>query len=78
MQSRASSAKMVMQPTGASLVGGSNPGPRSAEFCAAAAAAARSQRTRIRTTDRKLCVGCVTIQPEVVLWRQAFPLLAAF
>ena len=32
----------------------------------AAAAAAKSQQTRIRTTDRKLRVGCVTIRPAVV------------
>ena len=31
-----------------------------------AAAAAKSQQTRVRTTDRKLCVGCVTIRPAVV------------
>ena len=53
---------MVVQPTGASLVGGSNP----VRVNAAAAAAAKSQPTRIRTADRKLYVGCVTIRPAVV------------
>ena len=53
---------MVMQRSGVFWVGGSNPG---AEFDAAAAAA-KSQQTRIRNTDRKFCVGRVTIRPAVV------------
>ena len=53
---------MVMQRSRFFLVGGSNPG---AEFDAAAAAA-QSQQPRIRTTNRKLSVGCVTIRPAVV------------
>ena len=55
---------MVVQPTRVSLVGGLNPGR--GEFLAAAAAAAKSQPTRIRTADQKLYVGCVTIRPPVV------------
>ena len=39
--------------------------PRSAEY-GAAAAAANSWPTRIRTADRKLCAGYVTIQPAVM------------
>ena len=38
--------------------------PRSGDFDAAAAAA-KSQQTRIRTTYRKHCVSCVTIRPRV-------------
>ena len=54
---RASSGRMVMQLTPHLLVG---------EFgAAAAAAAANSWPARIRTADRKLCVGCVTIRPAV-------------
>ena len=41
---------MVMQRSRIFLVGGSNPG---AEFDAAAAAAAKSQQPRIRTTNEK-------------------------
>ena len=39
--------------------------PQSGEF-GAAAAAADSPPTRIRTADQKLCVGCVTIRLAVV------------
>ena len=38
--------------------------PRSSDF--RAAAGAKSEQTRIRTADRKLCVGCVTVGPSGV------------
>ena len=50
--------------------------PRSGEF--SAAAGAKSQLTRTRTTDRKRYVGCVTIGPRLCDERRATPLHVAF
>ena len=60
---RSGSGRVVKQPLGVSSAGGSNPGRVSV---GAAAAAAKSQPTRIRTTDQKAFVGCVTIRPAVM------------
>ena len=56
---------MAKQPVRVFGVGGSNPG-RLTIGAAAAAAAAKSQLTRVRTADQKTLIGCVTIRPAVM------------
>ena len=63
---RSSSGRMVMRPTSISWVSGSYPGLLSLTPPPPPPPPLKSQQTRIRTTDRKLCVGCLTIGPAVM------------